>query len=450
MNSIIEQALPLPEIYFSPLGGYYRRESRGNFIPVNEGQAKSWLKEQGYSDRDDKDGVSEIASVLLRVQNKQNIDFAGGLAGHTAGYYSMNGAPILVTNSPKLLERRPGEWPTLQHLLEGMFRDAEHDQLAYFNGWLKMAVEAVYGGNWQPSQVLVLAGPVESCKSLLQQIITEALGGRAAFAHNYFSGGSNFNGELFQAEHLMIEDEAECANLHERRSLGARLKQVAVNRKHYCHAKNRQPLSLEPIWRLSISLNDDPERLRLLPPLDPDIEDKLMLLKVSRPILPFLASTSGEKERFWNTLMSELPAYLHYLMNWEIPPQMRVGRCGIRHFHHPELVMALDTRSEVTTLLGLINREIWAHPEKPRSTWEGKAHDLIRRLDSTVGHLTQEERALLKNAQTLGILLRRLQQDKPRRISSKIRKGHQVWVIQPPECELDPDTAQPPVGVGSA
>jgi hypothetical protein len=36
---------------------------------------------------------------------------------------------------------------------------------------------------------------------------------------------------------------------------------------------------LKPFWRLSITLNDEPENLLILPPLDESLGDKIMLLR---------------------------------------------------------------------------------------------------------------------------------------------------------------------------
>ena len=105
------------------------------------------------------------------------------------------------------------------------------------------------------------------------------LGGRAAKPTEYMSGRTPFNADLFAAEHLMIEDEYGSTDLRTRREFGARIKDITVNDVQSCHAKNRwQAISLRPFWRLSISLNDEPENLMVLPPVDESLSDKLMLL----------------------------------------------------------------------------------------------------------------------------------------------------------------------------
>jgi hypothetical protein len=250
-----------------------------------------------------------LDQVLNRIQLAQNVDYAAPLAGYSAGYHEINRRPILVTESPTLIEPEEGEWPILRDIFE-MFVDRDYDQRPYFFGWLGQYVRALRSGQWQPGQALVIAGPIESGKSLVQSIITEIFGGRSAKSFPFMSDRTSFNSDLFRAEHLVIEDNAESTDVRTRRHFGAALKQFCVNRDQHCHGKHQVALTLTPFWRQSISVNDDPERLLVLPPIDPDIADKIMLLRVRRRPMPMPAATSDEKQRFWGIIKAELPAFL--------------------------------------------------------------------------------------------------------------------------------------------
>jgi hypothetical protein len=48
------------------------------------------------------------------------------------------------------------------------------------------------------------------------------------------------------------------------------------------HAKHREALTLDPIWRMTISLNEEPESLQVLPPLDESLEDKIIILRATK------------------------------------------------------------------------------------------------------------------------------------------------------------------------
>src|SRR3954452_10946178 len=85
-------------------------------------------------------------------------------------------------------------------------------------------------------------------------------------------------------------------------TFGAHLKAFAANRDQRCHGKYMKGLILHPLWAVTISVNDEPQRLLVLPPIDQDTEDKIMLLKVNQCVMPMSTETLDEKDRFWNTL----------------------------------------------------------------------------------------------------------------------------------------------------
>ena len=69
------------------------------------------------------------------------------------------------------------------------------------------------------------------------------LGGRSANPYPFMTEKTQFNSELFHAEHLMIEDEAASFALIVRRTLAASLKGFVANENARCHPKNRQALT---------------------------------------------------------------------------------------------------------------------------------------------------------------------------------------------------------------
>jgi hypothetical protein len=321
---------------------------------------------------------SQVDMVLRFLQENKYVDYAGPLAGKACGFYSENGVRLLVTSQAPMIEPAAGEWPTLlaflSNLLAGDTEPYGDDQLTSFYGWLKIAYSALRERRFQPGQALAIAGPVEAGKSLGQAFITEILGGRCAKAALYLQGRTDFNGELFGAEHLMLEDEAVSTSHAARVALGANIKNLIANRVQPCHAKYREIVNLAPWWRVSISLNDRPERMLVLPPLDEDMRDKIILLRASFHEMPMAAESPEEKELFWRTLKSELPAFLHWLLEFEIPDDWRNTRFGIRAFHHPQLLAELEELSPAMALLSLIDQaEIW---EKTSNVWEGTALEL--------------------------------------------------------------------------
>jgi hypothetical protein len=265
-----------------------------------------------------------------------------------------------------------------------------------------------------------MAGPHDCGKSLLQNIITLLLGGRMAKPYQFMMGGTPFNYDLFAAEHLMIEDEAASTDIRARRHFGANLKNVTVSEVQRCHAKNRNPVSLTPFWRLTISVNNEPENLMVLPPIEDSIEDKLILLKAHKKPMPARTGTIPERNAFWGSLVAELPAFVDFLLKWEIPIELRSERFGITHFHHPELLRAIDDLAPENRLLTLIDTELFK--EGNARHWEGSAMELEKLLTDRDASTSYTARQLFSFNTACGVYLGRLAKKAPTRVSE--RRGH--------------------------
>ena len=74
-------------------------------------------------------------------------------------------------------------------------------------------------------------------------------------------------------------------------------------------------MNLPGWWRVSITLNDDPEAMMVLPPLDQHIADKIILLRASVFEWPMPMETTAHRTGFHATIVREIPAYLHWLMH---------------------------------------------------------------------------------------------------------------------------------------
>jgi hypothetical protein len=383
----------------------------------------------------------------MDIQTTQNVAYVGPLAGYESGIYHMGGHQILVTDSPRFIVPQAGTWPTLEALFRGMFLDGELDQRPYFYGWIKSAMGSFRQRRWKASQLIAMAGPVSAGKSLVQNLLTAMFGGRSSKPYAFMMGQTTFNSHMFGAEHLMLEDEAESIDIRSRRHFAANIKTILTGRDQNCHAKHREALVLQPIWRMSLSLNDDPERLQVLPPLDRDVRDKIMVLRARRCVMPMPTRTHAEEERFWNQLVSELPGFLHHLDQWQVPEGLRDDRYGIVAYQHPEVVEKLEQTTPELRLLELIDRELFPHHATPLDQarlepWGGSAAALETRLTNPPCRVAYEARKLLQWQNSCGTYLGRLKGTENEhlagRITSRKHNGQTVWTIQPPCLVAEP------------
>lgn len=421
----------LPDIYYC-IGTkeYYVQASDKTWIPVNENSVKRHLKDLGYVHGKEQSGTATpLEKCLNQIQLQHGVSYAAPLAGFSAGFYRINGQNVLVTNSPQFVQAAAGGFPILGQMLERMFVTAAKDQRPYIYGWLKIHLEALRDKRWSYGQALAMCGPVNCGKSLLQRLFTVMFGGRSAKPYQYMTDRTTFNSDLFEAEHLMIEDEAESTQHSERKKFGASIKNVVANSDQRCHGKYSKGLTLTPMWRVSISLNDEPQRLLMLPPIDQDTEDKIILLKVNETTMPMPLETNEERQAFWATLVAELPAFIDFLFKWEIPKELRHSRWGITHYHHPDILAAVDEVSDEIRLLNLIDEEIPFHRGEP---WKGTAMQLERELTDDNSSVKLQARKLFYFNRACGSHLAALAKKMPHRVEKLARRtDEREWQISP-------------------
>jgi hypothetical protein len=411
--------------------------------------------------------LCEVDRLLLHVMQQRRLDLAiTALAGYPAGIYDVGGQRVLVRTGPRLVEPREGEWPTVNELLRAKLDfsygdDEGHgvDQLPYFHGWMKTALEALYlggPGNFRPGQACIFIGPRNCGKSRIQhQIITGLLGGegRSADPGPYLFGRTDFNGEMFSAEHLMMEDPASSTKTVDRVFFGEMLKQLVVNDTQRLHRKREDAIVVSPFFRTTISVNDDPDKMRVLPLLTPDMKDKVHLFYVSKHPLPMPTGTLPQRADFRRKIAEELPAYAWWLLSkFEIPEDLRSERFGVREWHHPTLAMELFDDTPAAELLQIIDaatfkasgadgglgNRLWdlkSHAKEDEDRWEGSALELERLLlgeGEWKCSLDREAKKLCMHNK-IDRLLSRLKEDQPGRIIQHRTRLERRWIVVAPE-----------------
>jgi hypothetical protein len=395
---------------------------------VSESGARRFLKSKGILNHKDQFGMSQMDHTLLAINQELYVGYVGPLAGRRAGLIEHQGNKVLVTNSPKLIEPEKGEFPVIREFLERLLGEP---QLTYFFAWMKVAVESWRGGFLRPGQALVLAGPRNSGKSLLQNlIITPLLGGRSAKPYQFMAGITPFNSHLFGAEHQMVEDDIPLTDIKARRKFAAHIKQITATDEVLNHAKNKQALTLPVFWRLTISCNDEPENLMILPPMDESITDKVIMFKVNSGSMPPPSETGEERTALRNALQAERPAFIDFLLDFEIPEEIRGTRYGVKEYHHPDILDVLNALSPEQRLMDIIDARLFQF-NMPGS-WKGTAIDLERELTDETCSMRLEARKLFNFYNAGATYLARLANKEPTRFRQHRTNSKRLWEITPP------------------
>lgn len=421
-----------PLIYYCH-GHYWKRSSDGRWYKRGRNDIKLLLKSQGHLSQITNKPISPVDQQILRIQEDCSVQYAGPLAGYKDGIHWAGSDRILVTSSPKIITPVDGAWPTLEKLFDQLLidpngRTRNEMQLISFLNWLHLSYkyhfESISTGQLinMPSQVLAFAGPAGCGKSLTQRIITELLGGRCAKPYQFMTGDTAFNGDLFKAEHLTIEDESPSTDMRARRILGNWIKQIATGEEHRLHCKGVDAVMLNPFWRLTISLNEEPENLKVLPPLDESTKDKISIFRAYSPLEPFPTGTQDARQNYWQQLMAELPAFAYFLYHdWEIPDWSKDTRYGVVHYHNPELLDLIEKQKPETRLLKSVDKLMFSLGV---SSWSGTSSDLKAAL------VKRSMGAGVPSTKGIGRLLGNLSRQQPHRVILMGYKGGQAnWQI---------------------
>tara|TARA_A100001037_G_scaffold306864_1_gene357671 strand:- start:10992 stop:12332 length:1341 start_codon:yes stop_codon:yes gene_type:complete len=446
MKKITEETLaagagdtaPPVDYYDSNASKFLVLNTAGRWLALSLADYKRHLRSRGLNVRPDAgELLSEADEVILEVQNHRDVAFHGPICGRNAGPLIENGSRVLVTEDMKLPDSALGNWSTLRAVFEGLFLLSEdphigETQLYTVYGWIKSTVEALRAGKQQQQQVLAMCGAAGCGKSLIQHLLTDMLAGRSAKAERYFSGKTPFNADLFAAEHLILEDEHCSTRIIDRLRLGASFKQHCVGvTTASLHTKHKTAVNLPAWWRVSITLNDDPEAMMVLPPLDEHVADKIILLRARHFKFPMPVTTNAERSAFREQLAQEIPAFLYFLLHeWEIPQHCAdPRRYNVATFHHPSLAEALESLSPEAELLNLLDRTFADELES------GQCIEMTARKieDHLRAHDWRRADKLFKHLPACGTYLGRLSRKRPDRVQPKRTNKARLWIISPEE-----------------
>lgn len=413
------------EVYYDAgRGGFWVQNAGGEWQCLNKDNLGLVLRRNWFRQFEkDLTGLNQVESKILDAIQNHSVHWAGRLAGWKPGLREICGERVLITRGPKEIVPRRGKWPLLQRFLNELLGK----EAIYFYAWMKWAYKSLSeGAPFLPGQLLVVAGKVRCGKSLLQQLITVMLGGRVADPYRYMTALTSFNGDLIESEHLMLEDKESKTDIRSRRAFGKEIKAFVVNKQQSAHPKGRQAVTVEPFWRLTMSLNDEPEQLMVLPPMTPDVSDKIILLKASQATFPFPSEKFPRQKDFWDALNAEIPCFLYAMGRWEIPAPIADHRFGVAAYHDGDLIHRLNSLSpevklwELIVQAGILNTST--------GLWSGTASELETALKDK-SNARQVDELLYYNT-ACSVYLSRLARAMPENFEREdVGKNPTIWHI---------------------
>jgi len=413
---------PVPvDVYFEPAREkFWTKNGSEEWMPINKTALDMILRNNWYSQYDKlTNSLTKVEEKMLNVMMHHSVKYAGELAGWSPGCHTICGNRVLISRGPNLPTPKRGTWPHIFRFLNELLGD----ESKYFYAWMRAAFQSMReGAPFAPGQMLAVAGPVGCGKSLLQKLVTVMLGGRMAKPYQYLMGLTPFNGDLIGSEHLVLDDEVGKSDIKSRRHFGAMIKSTVANQQISAHPKGSKAFTTEPFWRITLSLNDEPESLMILPPLESDIEDKVILLRARKASIPYPSKELPTMQSYWDALVAEIPAFLYKLLTWEIPKEIRDIRFGVKAYHNADLLNALTSLSPEAKLWSLIEQA--ALLNNYGKVWSGSASDLESELQkSTVAKQIDQ---LLYFPTACGGYLARLAKSRPQNVEKEMIGGRKI------------------------
>jgi hypothetical protein len=322
---------------------------------------------------DPKDLMQAVRESVKNRELDGGVQWHGSIAGHAQGLTKdTNDLPILITSEAKIPHPTAGEAPTITEIISGAFADPIATTI--FMSWLAGRYRSVRAHCHIPSPMLVLAGEINSGKSLLAWIVAQTLGGRTANPYAAWAGGMLWNDDLVGSELLLVDDCIGSTDIRSRRAFGASFKESVYPHSVQLRKRNHSSISVRPVWCVLVCCNDTPESLQIIPPLDADLADKIALLHVIGVKLPVDTSTPEGRDELQTIIRQELPAFAQQLIDWETPEELRDSRSGVIAWRDPELSESVDAHSPSKRLESLL--------EAALADW-GIWHDLPRDMTAS-------------------------------------------------------------------
>lgn len=376
-------------IFYVPGLGYYRRFPDGHHRAQPKEDLSMYLTGAcGLSrSRGDNNTLSEVENALLHIQQSKVLDGAVPVVFDKRETFEIGGKRLLNLARVRVMEPDTSTpnpvwgqgFPWLAGWLMAMF--VPKKQLVYLLAWLKLFYEGARDGSLNKGHVVFVVGGTGIGKTLMNETWIPMLMGGGVNASSYFVKGEKFVADLMEFGHWHIDDAEAASDRTTHTKFSERIKSLVANGQFEYQPKFVNRVMVPHKGRLMVTLNGDPASLLMIPDLDRNIEDKLIVLGLPEKVSWSFPSRS-QTER---TLRNESPHFLNWLMNWT-PPKFVANsnyRWGMRNFIHP-IVRREATASSfdgdifgVLELLWETDNE-WVELKKKDQPWEGTAAQLTQ------------------------------------------------------------------------
>jgi hypothetical protein len=292
---------------------------------------------------------------------------------HFEGKRYFNTARITPIKPSNLTDKSWGkEFPTIAKWAEDMFGE---DQLKWELAWLSYAYKNALKGSPQKGHCHVLVGPPNCGKTMWNTKILGALFGGHMKCSEYLVGKTDFNDHLFECGMWTVDDEAGTSG-ESHVQFSSKIKEFVANDTFVVNAKFKKSGRVYWRGRMSITLNNDPMSMRMLPDLDMSTRDKLMVFNCNR--------FTGFDDSLPGKVTKELPYFAAWLNEHVVPEEMREYRFGVKAYLSPIIEGAAQADGKYSHIVELL--EIFRDTQLEKGEeWCGTCSELLKHISKVSG-----------------------------------------------------------------
>jgi len=289
----------------------------------------------------------------------------------------------------------PKSWgegfPFIQSWFDNLM--ASPEQLDVLLSWMHHSYKNAKDHAPKKGQSLFLVGPPNKGKTLFShRLLSKTLGGHTDISQ-FMMGKENFNENLFSKGVAAIDDEQAAASYQSHLQFSALIKKVTANHDISMRKMYHSPVDVTWQGRVVVTLNDDPESLGMIPILDINIRDKLIILRLSSNPIQFPQNVE-------DVLDKELPSFARFLYDFQVPPNLAGNsRFGIASFIDPVIDDGAKLNAVENSLVELIEiwRESYFTVNASKAEWFGNTTELLREITQEFA----DEKKILEGVNTV-------------------------------------------------
>lgn len=369
-------------------GKQYWRKINGRYEGLEPPEMMDYLEVTcGLSAKAERGAVASIKKARAHIHQHNRIAGAAPFVGRPAGKIIYQGDAVLNTYIHNIVkptdESTPwgplGKFPFISSYFDALLDPPE--QLAHLLAWYKHFYMSMYHMAPTPGQNIFLMGPPGVGKTLGSRRIFGAAVGGALDASDFLTRATSFNSQMFYKAYWAQDDETMGESASTQAFFAAAIKKATANQEFMSHKKFGVPTMTEWMGRIVITTNLDHVSSRSLGGLDNSSMDKTSLFRCSgNKHFAFPAKRILEA-----MIEAELPYFLRWLIEWEVPEHIKRNvRYGFDSHHEKTLLDQAHQSGRSAPFKELLIEAlgIFFSEHKEAKVWTGTTTALLRLLNS--------------------------------------------------------------------